>query len=214
MTEIDQRTEGRRSRRDRIAHRIVRLRRDARSYRRRLTALALLALAGFGLAAYLALAGIDDGAGDDDGAASYLGRGVAGVQEPYDPDATPRGEAVELPEGLEPPAPLPEEAAAAAPSARPLDGGSASYYHDALEGRPTASGEPYRATELTAAHRSLPFGSRVRVTNLANGSSVVVRVNDRGPFAANRVIDLSRTAASRIGLLRRGHGKVRLELLK
>lgn len=167
----------------------------------------VLALAGFGLAAYLALAA------DDDGAES-LGQGVAGVREPYDPDAVPPG-AVELPDGLEPPEPIPEEeAAAAVPPARPLGEGSASYYHDSLEGRSTASGQPYRAAELTAAHRSLPFGSRVRVTNLANGKSVVVRVNDRGPFAANRVIDLSRAAASRIDLLRRGHGRVRLELLE
>lgn len=92
--------------------------------------------------------------------------------------------------------------------------GSASYYHDALEGRPTASGEPYRASELTAAHRTLPFGSRVRVTHLANGRSVVVRINDRGPFVRRRVLDLSRAAARRLGMLEEGHTRVRLELLE
>ena len=91
--------------------------------------------------------------------------------------------------------------------------GAASYYHPSLAGQPTASGEPYRPEALTAAHRSLPLGSRVRVTNVQNGRSVVVRINDRGPFRPGRVIDLSRAAARRIGLLRPGHGPVKLELL-
>ncbi len=195
------------SRRDRIARRIVGLRRDVRSYRRWLAALAFLALVGFGLAGYLALAGDEE--------ARNLGRGVAGVQDRFDPDAPYEGEAVELPEGYEPPAPGKGKQVPGEPLVRRVLGdGAASYYHDALEGRPTASGEAYRRDALTAAHRSLPFGSRVRVTNLANGKSVVVRINDRGPFAANRVIDLSRDAAGHIGLLTRGHGKVRLELLE
>jgi rare lipoprotein A len=91
--------------------------------------------------------------------------------------------------------------------------GEASYYAAAFEGRRTASGEPYRGSRLTAAHRTLPFGSRLRVTNLRNGRSVVVRVNDRGPFHPRRVVDLSRAAAAELGMLKRGRARVRLELL-
>lgn len=72
--------------------------------------------------------------------------------------------------------------------------GKASYYADFFEGRGTSSGEPYRAAELTAANKELPFGTMVKVTNLANDESVVVRINDRGPFITGRVIDLSRAA--------------------
>jgi rare lipoprotein A len=72
--------------------------------------------------------------------------------------------------------------------------GKGSYYHDSLEGLRTSSGEPYRASELTAAHKVLPFNTIVKVTNLANGESVTVRINDRGPFITGRVIDLSRSA--------------------
>jgi len=97
---------------------------------------------------------------------------------------------------------------------RHLGEGSASYYSDVLEGRPTASGQLYRGADLTAAHRNLPFGSRVRVTNLANGRSVVVRVNDRGPFVRRRALDVSRTAAERLGIVAQGHAQVRLELLR
>ena len=68
--------------------------------------------------------------------------------------------------------------------------------------------------QLTAAHRTLPFGSLVRVTNPRNGRSVVVRINDRGPFVRGRSIDLSRAAAEEIGLIRSGHGRVELELLE
>lgn len=96
---------------------------------------------------------------------------------------------------------------------RSIRGGEASYYHDSLAGNPTASGTPYRPGALTAAHRSLPLGSTVRVTDVASGSSVVVEVNDRGPFAKDRVIDLSRAAAERIGMIQRGHTDVRLEVI-
>jgi rare lipoprotein A len=94
-----------------------------------------------------------------------------------------------------------------------LGGGMASYYGAELAGRRTASGERFDPRGLTAAHRTLPFGSKVRVTNPANGRSVVVRINDRGPFARGRVIDVSRSAAERIGLVARGHGQVQLALL-
>ncbi len=91
--------------------------------------------------------------------------------------------------------------------------GIASYYGKRFAGRPTASGEPFDPMELTAAHRTLPFGSRVKVTNRRNGKSVVVRINDRGPFSRDRDIDLSRMAAERIGLVQQGHGPVQLFLL-
>jgi len=90
--------------------------------------------------------------------------------------------------------------------------GVASYYGAELAGRRTASGERFNPTELTAAHRTLPFGTRIKVTNPGNGQSVVVRINDRGPFHGNRLIDLSREAAERIGLVRAGAGRVELAL--
>ena len=92
--------------------------------------------------------------------------------------------------------------------------GLGSYYGDAHQGKPTASGAPFNQRALTAAHRSLPFGSRVRVTNLNNGKSVVVRINDRGPFVRGRIIDLSKAAAQRIGMLADGVVPVRIELLR
>jgi rare lipoprotein A len=96
---------------------------------------------------------------------------------------------------------------------RHLGSGVASYYGRRFNGRPTASGELFDMNAFTAAHRTLPFGSMVRVTNPANGKSVVVRVNDRGPHVKSREIDLSRAAAEEIGLVQRGHGEVELELL-
>ena len=91
--------------------------------------------------------------------------------------------------------------------------GEASYYGNELAGRPTASGETFDPQGMTAAHRTLPLGSRVRVTNLRTGQSVVVRINDRGPFAQHRVIDLSEGAARQIGMLGAGTATVRLHLL-
>jgi rare lipoprotein A len=90
--------------------------------------------------------------------------------------------------------------------------GSASYYADSLSGNPTASGESYDKDALTAAHRTLAFDSMVKVTNLDNGKSVVVRINDRGPHAKNRIIDVSGAAAKQLGLIDSGTAKVRLEL--
>jgi rare lipoprotein A len=90
--------------------------------------------------------------------------------------------------------------------------GEASYYADRFAGRRTASGETYDPSDFTAAHRSLPFGTRVRVTDAASGRSVVVRINDRGPWDKSRLIDISRAAASEIGLVRRGRGTVSLAL--
>ncbi len=91
--------------------------------------------------------------------------------------------------------------------------GEASYISDRLAGNSTASGEPYDPQALTAAHRTLPFGTRVRVRRLDTGAEVVVRVNDRGPFVDGRVIDLSRAAAERLGMLRAGVVDVRVTVL-
>jgi rare lipoprotein A len=82
--------------------------------------------------------------------------------------------------------------------------GKASYYADKFNGKPTASGEPYNSSKLTAAHRTLPFGTMVKVVNLRNQKEVVVRINDRGPFAAGRIIDLSKAAAQKIDMLQSG----------
>ena len=91
--------------------------------------------------------------------------------------------------------------------------GIASYYAEEFDGRSTANGEQYDMHALTAAHRTLPFNTVVRVTNVENGYSVVVRINDRGPFKDDRVIDLSLEAAQRIGLIAKGTGAVALEIV-
>lgn len=91
--------------------------------------------------------------------------------------------------------------------------GVASYYSSSLHGRPTASGRTYRKNELTAAHRTLPFGTRVRVTNLENGRTVVVTITDRGPHRKGRIIDLSKRAARELDIVRSGTARVRLDVL-
>ena len=91
--------------------------------------------------------------------------------------------------------------------------GKASYYGSRHHGRRTASGERFDQHALTAAHRTLPFGTWVKVTNLNNDRTVVVRVNDRGPHVRGRIIDLSREAAERLGMLRAGVAPVRVESL-
>lgn len=90
--------------------------------------------------------------------------------------------------------------------------GEASYYADSLHGNKTASGEIYDKNALTAAHRKLDFGTRVKVTYLDNGKSVEVVINDRGPRAAGYVIELSGAAAEQVGLKEAGHGKVKVEV--
>ena len=92
--------------------------------------------------------------------------------------------------------------------------GLASYYADRFEGRKTASGEVFRQSDLTAAHRRLPLGSVVKVTNRENGKSVVVRINDRGPARQDRIIDLSRAAAEKIGMVEDGVVEVKLRVLE
>ena len=91
--------------------------------------------------------------------------------------------------------------------------GKASYYGSQHHGNRTASGERFNQNGLTAAHRQLPFGTRVKVTNLDNDKNVVVRINDRGPHARGRLIDLSRAAAEQIGMLRSGTAPVRVQSL-
>ena len=102
-------------------------------------------------------------------------------------------------------------------SANPRPGdvlkGVASYYHDSLHGRKTASGERYDKAALTAAHKSLPLGTKVRVTNPATGKSIVVKINDRGPFIKGRIIDLSRRAARELKMVKKGLAKVRVEII-
>src|SRR5881409_1246742 len=101
----------------------------------------------------------------------------------------------------------------AAPSLGAGETGLATWYGHPYHGRRSASGEIYDMEKLTAAHRTLPFGTRVRVSNLENGRRVEVRINDRGPFVEDCVIDLSRAAARQIGILGPGKARVRLEVL-
>ncbi|KFF00374.1 lipoprotein [Chryseobacterium formosense] len=89
----------------------------------------------------------------------------------------------------------------------------ASYYHDKFNGRKTASGEVFDNSKLTAAHRTLPFGTEIRVTNLNNGKEVIVTVNDRGPFHSSRVLDMSKAAFDEIGNIDRGTIPVEYEIV-
>ena len=98
--------------------------------------------------------------------------------------------------------------------AKPYQIGTASWYGENFQGKPTASGEPYEMYDMTAAHLKLPIGSYVRVTNLHNGKAVVVRVNDRGPVVPGRIIDLSYGAAQALQFRHRGLQRVRLDLVK
>jgi rare lipoprotein A len=98
------------------------------------------------------------------------------------------------------------------PAAKPvLESGKASWYGRDFAGKPTASGEIFDENLFTAAHRTLPLGTKVKVTNVANGKSVEVKINDRGPFSGNRIIDLSRAAARALGIIDDGVAEVRLE---
>jgi len=105
-------------------------------------------------------------------------------------------------------------AAGVGPPAASQMAGVASYYADEFNGRVTANGEVYNMDGMTAAHRTLPFGTKVRVTSVDTGRSVVVRINDRGPFKDDRVIDLSLGAAKQLGLIAAGTGRVVLQILE
>jgi rare lipoprotein A len=126
--------------------------------------------------------------------------GVAFAQAPAPAVATP-------PAATTPPAP--------APAARSGDGmeGLAAVYSDKLNGRKTASGQVFRQSELTAAHPTLPFGTKVKVTNTKNNKAVEVRINDRGPNHAGRVIDLSSASAAKLGIGKNGMAPVKLEVV-
>ena len=99
-------------------------------------------------------------------------------------------------------------------TATKISTGVVSWYGDKFHGRKTASGEKYDKHELTAAHKSLPFGTKVKVTNIRNGKSVVVEINDRGPYAKSRVLDLSQAAFSEIGHTNTGVMQVEYEIMK
>lgn len=91
--------------------------------------------------------------------------------------------------------------------------GVATYYSDLFQGRRTASGELYDKNKLTAAHRTLPIGTKIKITRTDNQKSVIVRINDRGPYTQNRVLDISKAAAQKIGLLRAGKATVSIEII-
>ena len=92
--------------------------------------------------------------------------------------------------------------------------GIAAYYSNVFHGRTTASGDRYDKNALTAAHNTYPFGTRLRVTNLENDKSVIVRINDRGPTTKGRIIDVSRRAAEELGFIRAGVTRVKLEVIE
>ena len=94
------------------------------------------------------------------------------------------------------------------------DTGVASYYADKHHGRLTANGETFDMHALTAAHRTLPFGTKLKVTSLANNRTVLVRINDRGPFVNGRIIDLSLGAAKQLDMIQSGLTQVKLEIVK
>lgn len=112
------------------------------------------------------------------------------------------------------PAPPPPVAPVPTPRVVYTSSGQASWYGPGFYGNRTANGEVFRPGTMTAAHRTLPFGTRVRVTNLNNGRVAVVRINDRGPFHGNRVIDLGHGAAKQLGVLSSGVARVKLEVLQ
>jgi rare lipoprotein A len=114
---------------------------------------------------------------------------------------------------ISPPA-APAEPRPPEPSVVSTQQGLASWYGPGFHGRRTANGERFNQYDLTAAHRTLPFNTRVRVTNLQNGQSIVVRINDRGPFIRGRIIDLSRAAARLLGMYRQGVVQVKVEILR
>lgn len=127
-------------------------------------------------------------------------------QDYYQPPVTQQ-EPVYMPE------PQFQENYVPAPANQQVMTGQASYYAHKYHGRQTASGETYNMHGMTAAHRDLPFGAMLRVTNLQNGNAVVVRVNDRGPFKPGRIVDVSLAAAERLGLIFNGTADVQVEVL-
>jgi rare lipoprotein A len=120
-------------------------------------------------------------------------------------------EPVPLPPVPQAPAPQTQEEAAPAGKPATIQVGMASWYGPGFHGQETASGEPFNQHALTAAHRTLPLGTKAKVTNLATGQSVIVKINDRGPYVPGRHLDLSQAAAQQIGLTKTGVAKVKIE---
>lgn len=100
-----------------------------------------------------------------------------------------------------------------AATVQPAHIGEASWYGPGFEGKKTASGEIFDDSKLTAAHKTIPLGSKAKVTNLTNGKTVEVKINDRGPFIDGRMVDLSRAAAKALGMIDRGTARVQIDLL-
>jgi rare lipoprotein A len=145
------------------------------------------------------------------GCTAPVERGARSVSEPVEAEPTPATHA--QPTALNELDQLAERYAAA--RATRIMRGKATYYADSLAGHRTASGEPYDPNRAQAAHRTLPFGTIVRVTSLNSNRSIVVRIVDRGPFGGKgRIIDLSYAAAERLGIIRAGVAEVRIEVLE
>ena len=138
-----------------------------------------------------------------------------GVQFPVSAPAT--STAPSLASSTSAPGSTSSSAPSTAPSSTSLPSftqeGLATYYADSLHGRKTASGEPYDKGAMTCAHKKLPFGTYLLVESLTNGKSVVVRVNDRGPFSKSRIVDVSRVAAEQLDLIRAGVMKVKITVV-
>jgi rare lipoprotein A len=135
-------------------------------------------------------------------ALAFLIASLGAAQGPNNSEATPASK---------PARSKPEVRKQAKPTAYQV--GTASWYGEYFDGKPTASGEPYDMYDMTAAHLTLPLGSYVRVTNLHNGKAVVVRVNDRGPIVPGRIIDLSYGAAQALQFTQKGLQRVRLDVV-
>ena len=137
------------------------------------------------------------------------------VVEPQTPELQATLSSVEVRPLVAPPAAeLPKPKLKVLPEVVKVITGEASWYGPGFYGNYTANGEVYRPGTMTAAHRTLPFGTKVRVTNLWNGRTAVIRINDRGPFIDHRVIDLGHGAASDLGLTASGIAQVKLEVLR
>lgn len=135
--------------------------------------------------------------------------------EPQHPELQPRLSPAEVkPVFSSPPLELHRPKLKLVPEVVKVITGEASWYGPGFYGNLTANGEVYRRGTMTAAHRTLPFGTKVRVTNLWNGRTAVIRINDRGPFIDHRVIDLGHGAASDLGLTASGIAQVKLEVLR
>jgi rare lipoprotein A len=137
--------------------------------------------------------------------------GTTAAQTPPPAPAAPAA-ATTAPPPAAAPAPAAPAPAAAPAAASGVETGLAAVYSDKLNGRKTASGEIYDRNKLTTAHKTLPFGTKVKITNVKNDKSVVLRVNDRGPTQAGRVVDISPAAAKALGISTKGMAEVRVEV--